>query len=323
MNVRDKIFYLLEEFNSSSEADQYLEDDINATISKYPKLNNLFDKYLAGKLNEIEESELYFIINQSKVLLSALNQYYNEKMSEQVLEKVDKKKEKSFTKAKIYESKKYETLVFINKYKGRLISNLQILSQYQIAQDESENKRILFIKLNTIDYKFIFSIEYSDESFKYIDSIRIIALSYDDKKNFEETCKNEIECKIQVHAGVIPIKLKLNNPILIRDVIKLYSFNYKDDVFTFIQYGNISNESIGYVIEYIDKTKNKNQFENFLKENLQNLFNNHSLVLELLLNNKFVKIVFNDDDILIPFSYELKNNFSEIFDYVLKEFKLS
>ncbi|MCR4422779.1 MAG: hypothetical protein GYA61_02640 [Spirochaetales bacterium] len=315
MEIKDKIFDLLAEFNASSELDQYSEDNINDIILKYPKLSVLFKKYLSGKLNEVEEMELYFVISHSKVILSALNQYYNENLAEEVKKKVERKKDKSLQK-----SKREEYLVFINRYKDKLISNMQLLSNNKIAQGGIDNKKVLFVKLDSVDYKFIFSIEYRDENYKTIDNIRLIALPYDDRKNLEEDLKANIECKIQVDAGIIPIKLKLNNPILIKDVVKLYSFSYKEAIYTFIQYGNITNENIGYIIEYISKKKEKSEFERYLKESFINLFNNHSLILDLILNRKYIKVIFNDDDIIIPFSYEFKKNHQDVIDFILNEF---
>jgi len=85
MKIIKDIFMLLGRFNESNEFEELKEEDIKAIVSKYPNIFKLFEKYTSGRINEVEANELYFLISKSKIILAALNQYYNERLSEIVL----------------------------------------------------------------------------------------------------------------------------------------------------------------------------------------------------------------------------------------------
>ncbi len=306
MGIEKDIFIMIGNFNESPESEEYNEDDIKLIISKYPNLNELFEKYVLGTIDEIEANQLYFLITKSKIILAALNQYYNQRMAEIVNEEV------------IRDGVKSEYVVYIDHYKNKIISPYQYIG-YAPAASKSESKKILFFKLFFNDIQFILSVFYKDENYQSVDSVRIVPVPrYGSKYNEDE----EFECEVLTDSGITTLKLRFDKPISIGDVGFLHSFKYKDTLYKFAEHRNISEENIALTIKYYDETRNKKKFKRFLEDEFRKLDKNNDLLVDLIINNRYIRICFNDDDILITLGGENFSKMEGLIDYICHEFGL-
>ncbi len=307
MNIEKEILFLLDEFNQNYDSDDYTEDDLNLVISKYKSIKKLFENFVTGKINILQMNQLFFLIKNSKLILAALNKYFNERMADEIQKEMKKNEALS------------EVEVLIDRYNDNLISNFQILKSNALAKAKKEGGKTLFIGLYFTDVRFIFAISYEDNNFKVIDSLRIIAVPI----NLKDKDKNRIfRCELQVNAGIIPIELKYDTPVLIEDAVSIYSFKYKKELYKFIQYRTISEDDIGYVIKYEGKERSREKFSKYLKEQFEQLNQDIALLLDIISRNKYIKIIFEDKDILVPIQYDSSDYINDIIDYACQQFNV-
>lgn len=306
MGIEKDIFIMIGNFNESPESEEYNEDDIKLIISKYPNLNELFEKYVLGTIDEVEANQLYFLITKSKIILAALNQYYNQRMAEIVNEEV------------IRDGVKSEYIVYIDHYKNKIISPYQYI-EYAPAASKIESKKILFFKLFFNEIQFALSVFYKDENYQSVDSVRIVPVPrYGSKYNEDD----EFECEVLTDSGITTLKLRFDKPISIGDVGFLHSFKYKDTLYKFAEHRNISEENIALTIKYYDETRNKKKFKRFLEDEFRKLDKNNDLIVDLIINNRYIRICFNDDDVLITLGGESFSKMEGLIDYICHEFGL-
>lgn len=310
MNTDRLIFDLLCEFNSRLDLDNFDEFDYNKIIDKYPNIKNLFEKYVIGNISQEELEELYILITKNKNLLAALNQYYNQRMGDLVYEDITKQ---DFAN---------QITIFIDRFKDRLISPMQFINFSPVLGSEETNKNMLFLKLNSSDANFIFAIRYKDNNLNIIDNIKVF-LEPVSKEDFDKDKVFEFEFHLK--SKIIPVKLKYYQSYTIEDVGAIKFFKYKDELYKFDDSRKITEKDIGYTIKYdfdINNIKNnREKFKKFLNEEFLKIENNKKIKLDLILNAKYIKIIFSDKEFLINYD---KDNFANnqefidrLIDYIL------
>lgn len=310
MKILEDIFILLGQFNESKEAEELEEENIKDVISKYPEICKLFEKYVSGKIDEVEANELYFLISKSKTILAALNQYYNERLSEIVLDEMEREET-------------YTSKVLINLYNKKLVSPYQYLEFQAVAADEDYN-RFVFLKLPFENFELILSIKYKDENYKEIESIRFMAIALQGLKYDEDTF---FEIEVKINTGIVSIKLKLGQSLVIDNPLNLYYIKYKDKSYEFSYLGNIREKEIQYWIEYKNAKKEesvtKEAFIKFLKDEFNKLKNDPKALYNLFSKNKYIKIILNDKEMILGFNIDYLNDIDKLVEIICNELNVN
>ncbi len=310
MKIIEDIFMLLGQFNESNEFEELKEEDIKAIVSKYPNIFKLFEKYTSGKINEVEANELYFLISKSKTILAALNQYYNERLSKIVLDEMEREET-------------YTSKVLINLYNKKLVSPYQYLEFQAVAADEDYN-RFIFLKLHFENFELILSIKYKDENYREIESIRFMAIALQGLKYDRDTF---FEIEVKINTGIVPIKIKPGQSLVIDNPQNLYYIKYKDKSYEFSYLGNIGEKEIGYTIEYKTEKKEdsitKEVFIKFLKDEFNRLKNDTKALYNLFSKNKYIKIILNDKEMILGFNIDYLNDIDKLVEIICNELNVN
>ncbi|MFN3410947.1 MAG: hypothetical protein ACK4YF_02160 [Exilispira sp.] len=329
MGIKEDIFNLINEFNyldkSKSILEKYDIKDLLKHIPEYPGLNNLFEKFINENIDDVEASQLYFIISNSEIMLAIFNEYYNEKISQIVCDQIENEeniKKKNFDL----------NIIPFSIYKNRLISPFQYFNFAPISGDEENNKTI-FLSIPFDQFDLIISLKYRDEKFDNIEKMRIILkkdFDLEGKKNANKIIKNsdkkindiEYEIEIKTIFKVYKFKLKIDECRLIEGTGRIEYIKYKEKIYKFDEPKKITEKSIAITINIKENLLNNKMIKNFLNEEFSKIIKDGRILYEIFTKSKYIKITYKDKELFIPFIKLDQSYIDNIIDYILNEFDI-